>query len=63
MPNKKDEYCHNCMEEIITEPIPVEIEETIFRGEEGMKIEMDVPVIIYFCSDECKEEYFNNDKK
>ncbi len=46
MPNKIDEYCSNCMEEIISEPISVEVEINI-PGYEG-EVEMDVPVLRFF---------------
>lgn len=49
------EYCENCMEDIIYAPIESEKEITICPD----GIEMDVPIRIYFCSEKCKEEFFN----
>lgn len=51
------------MEEITFEPIVSEEERNFKVGEEGMQIEMDVPLIIYFCSQECKDEYFEPTNK
>ena len=48
------------MEQIVSMPIEVESEKTILLGEEGMKIEADIPVIKYFCTEECKNEYYDN---
>lgn len=56
MPNNIHEYCRNCMEDITSEPIMVEEERNI-KGYEG-EVEKDVPIIIYFCSETCRKEYF-----
>lgn len=49
------DFCLNCYEEIISEPIVSEKEINTLLGD----VEADVPVIIYFCSKECEKEYFN----
>ena len=49
------EYCENCESEIVSEPIIAEKE--ITKWEECVG-EIDVPVVIYFCNQSCKDEYY-----
>lgn len=53
------EYCHNCDIEITGECIVSEEERNFMNGD----VEIDAPVTIYFCSNECEKEYFTPVKK
>lgn len=59
------EYCENCGGEITSEPIIKEEEERTFvmSGDGIDNVETTAPFIIYFCSEECKKEYYEPNPK
>ncbi len=56
--NMIDEHCSNCMDAIVQEPIVVTVDKTIHYVEDNGCGDYDVEATIYFCSEECRKEYF-----